>query len=502
MVCELAKFVPSPEEFMSNTRKVRVRFAPSPTGYLHVGGARTAIYNYFFAKAMGGTFYLRIEDTDRKRYNEEALHDLLRDLKWLGLQWDEGPEVGGEFGPYQQSERLDIYAREAKVLLEKGHAYHCFCTEERLQEVRAEQEKTGQPVTGYDRHCRHLAADEVSARLAAGEKSVIRFKVPEDGLTSFDDLIRGPIEYQNALLDDLVLIKRDQYPTYHMASVIDDHYMETSHVLRGDEWISSTPKHVLLYAAFGWEPPCFCHLPVILAAGGGKLSKRKGAASVGDFRDLGYLPEALVNFLALLGWNAGDDREVMTLQEMIDAFTLERISPKAVAFDEKKLEWMNGQHLHHCENTFLATFLRSGLMGAGIDVTVVAEDHLAKIAGLLKTRIHFLRELPEQAKYFFVAPTEYDEKAKAKAWGPGSRPVVEAVRARLGSLSVFDAQNIEKSFGELALELNLKLGSLVHPVRLAVSGVSGGPGLWELLEVVGQSESLRRLAVAEDLMQA
>jgi len=251
-------------------------------------------------------------------------------LKWLGLQWDEGPEVGGPHGPYHQSERLEIYAREAQVLLEKGHAYHCFCSEERLQEVRSQQEQSGQPVTGYDRHCRHLSSEEVQARLAAGEKSVIRFKVPEEGITAFSDLIRGHIEYQNALLDDLVLIKRDKYPTYHMASVIDDHYMETSHVLRGDEWISSTPKHVLLYQAFGWEPPCFCHLPVILAAGGGKLSKRKGAASVGDFRDLGYLPEALVNFLALLGWNAGDDREVMTLQEMIDAFTLERISPKAV----------------------------------------------------------------------------------------------------------------------------------------------------------------------------
>ena len=345
----------------ASNRPVRVRFAPSPTGYLHVGGARTAIYNYFFAKAMKGTFYLRIEDTDRKRYNEEALHDLLRDLRWLGLQWDEGPDCEGDVGPYFQSERLDIYAREIKKLLDSGNAYYCFCTEERLQEVRAAQEKSGAVVTGYDRHCRNIPREEAEERIARGEKAVIRFKVPETGITGFDDLIRGHIEYQNELLDDLVLIKRDQYPTYHFASVVDDHLMGTSHVLRGDEWISSTPKHVLLYKAFGWEPPVFCHLPVILAAGGGKLSKRKGAASVGDFRDLGFLPETLVNFLALLGWNPGDDREVMTIQEMIDVFTLERINPKAVAFDEKKLQWMNGQHIHQADEKFLADYMVKGL---------------------------------------------------------------------------------------------------------------------------------------------
>ena len=274
---------------MSEIQKpVRVRFAPSPTGYLHVGGARTAIYNYFFAKATGGTFYLRIEDTDRKRYNEEALKDLMRDLKWLGLQWDEGPGVEKDCGPYFQSERLDIYHREIKKLLDSGDAYYCFCTEERLNQVRAEQEKSGTSITGYDRHCRNISREEAETRIAAGEKAVIRLKVPEQGITSFDDKIRGHIEYQNELLDDLVLIKRDGFPTYHFASVVDVHLMGTTHVLRGDEWISSTPKHMLLYKAFGWEPPVWCHLPVILAAGGGKLSKRKGAASVGDLRDLGY----------------------------------------------------------------------------------------------------------------------------------------------------------------------------------------------------------------------
>jgi len=488
----------------NSTCPVRVRFAPSPTGYLHVGGARTALYNYFLAKATGGTFYLRIEDTDRKRYNEAALHDLIRDLKWLGLQWDEGPEVGGNLGPYHQSQRLDIYAREVQKLLESGHAYYCFCTEERLEEVRKAQEVSGQNVTGYDRKCRDIPLAEAQARIAAGEKAVVRFKVPLDGITGFNDQIRGPIEYQNALLDDLVILKRDKYPTYHLASVVDDHYMQTSHVLRGDEWISSTPKHVLLYQAFGWAPPVFCHLPVILAAGGGKLSKRKGAASVGDFRDLGYLPEALVNFLALLGWNPGDDREVMTMEEMIAAFSLERITPKAAAFDEKKLEWMNGQHIHHKDSEWLANYMRQDLVGVladtGIDVAAIPQSKLVAIANLLKTRVHFLKELADHSRYFFVAPTQYDEKARAKAWGAGSRALTVAVREQLATLSTFDTHSIEQAFMDVCTRTEQKLGILVHPVRLAVSGVSAGPGLFELLEVVGQAEVLRRLECAEPLM--
>jgi len=328
--------------------------------------------------------------------------------------------------------------------------------------------------------------------------------VPLEGITHFEDQIRGPIEYQNALLDDLVILKRDKYPTYHLASVVDDHYMQTSHVLRGDEWISSTPKHVLLYAAFGWEPPVFCHLPVILAAGGGKLSKRKGAASVGDFRDLGYLPEALVNFLALLGWNPGDDREVMKLEEMIQAFSLDRITPKAAAFDEKKLEWMNGQHIHHKDTTWLANYLRNDLVtvlaGTGVDVDAIPQATLELIAGLLKTRVHFLNELAISSRYFFVAPTEYDEKAKGKAFGSGSRAITESVRKQLASLTQFDHKSIEQAFMDVCTQLELKLGNLVHPIRLAVSGVAAGPGLFELLEVVGQAEVIARLERAEPLM--
>lgn len=483
-----------------NNGKVRVRFAPSPTGYLHVGGARTAIYNYFFAKAMGGTFYLRIEDTDRKRYNETALHDLLRDLKWLGLQWDEGPGCEGDCGPYFQSDRLEIYHREIKKLLDSGDAYYCFCTEERLQEVRAEQEKSHVPVTGYDRHCRNISREEAEARIAAGEKYVIRLKVPETGVTEFDDMIRGHIEYQNEFLDDLVLIKRDGYPTYHFASVVDDHLMGTTHVLRGDEWISSTPKHELLYKAFGWKPPVWCHLPVILDKNGGKLSKRKGAASVGDFRDLGYLPETLVNYLALLGWNPGDDREVMTLKEMIDAFTLERINPKSAMFDEKKLQWMNGQHIHMCDDAFLAGIMKEGLTGLGIDVSAEPETRIAEIVKLLKPRAHFVQDLAQMATYFFRAPTEYDEKGKAKHFGAGSKQIATEVREGLAALTDFTTPVIEKMFYDLAAATGRKVGDMVGAVRLAVSGVTAGPGLWELFEVVGKEEVLRRIDVALPLM--
>ncbi len=488
---------------LQSTRKVRVRFAPSPTGYLHVGGARTAIYNYFFAKATGGTFYLRIEDTDRKRYNEDALKDLMRDLKWLGLNWDEGPGNEGDCGPYFQSERLDIYHREIQKLLDAGLAYYCFCSEERLNEIRAEQKKAGVAETGYDRHCRNIPREEAERRIAAGEKAVIRFKIPESGVTGFDDLVRGHIEYKNELLDDLVLIKRDGYPTYHFASVVDDHLMGTTHVLRGDEWISSTPKHVLLYKAFGWEAPVWCHLPVILdSKNGGKLSKRNGAASVGEFRDLGYLPETLVNYLALLGWNPGDDREVMTLDEMIGAFKLESIHPTAVKFDVKKLQWMNMQHIHTTPNETLLAEMKSGLEKLGISVENESAERLNEIVELLKPRAHFLKDLAEMSVYFFKAPTSYDEKGMRKQWGPGSREIAHAVREMLASVEPFKAAEIEKGFLALAESRGCKLGDLVGAVRLAVSGVTAGPGLWELFEVVGKDETLRRIDVAEPLMQA
>jgi len=462
---------------VQETKPVRVRFAPSPTGYLHVGGARTAIYNYLFAKATGGIFYLRIEDTDRKRYNEDALNDLLRDLKWLGLNWDEGP--------YFQSERLEIYGKAALELIEKGFAYYCFCPEERLQTLEH----------GYDRHCRDLPPEEAKKRIEVGEKFVIRFKTPVEGTTKFSDLLRGEIETPNKDLDDLVLLKRDKFPTYHLASVVDDHSMQTSHVLRGDEWISSTPKHVLLYDAFGWEAPLFCHLPVILAPGGGKLSKRKGAASVGDFRDLGYLPHALVNFLSLLGWSPGDDREVMSLKEMIDAFSLERIHPKAVAFDEKKLEWMNGMHIRALPDSFFADELKK------LYPNYQAEHKFLKVAELLKPRLKFTTELASMSKYFFEAPEKCeDEKAKTKYWTEQSPEHIDLVSKELEKIpnEDFCIKNIEAAFMKVCESNGLKLGLLAQPVRLVICGVGAGPGLWEIIECIGKNECVYRMGRAKN----
>jgi glutamyl-tRNA synthetase len=444
---------------------------------LHVGGARTAIYNYLFAKATGGTFYLRIEDTDRKRYNEDALNDLLRDLKWLGLNWDEGP--------YFQSERLEIYGNAALELIEKGHAYYCFCTEERLQTLEH----------GYDRHCRDLPPEEAKKRIEAGEKFVIRFKTPLEGTTKFSDLLRGEIETPNKDLDDLVLLKRDKFPTYHLASVVDDHSMQTSHVLRGDEWISSTPKHVLLYNAFGWEAPLFCHLPVILAPGGGKLSKRKGAASVGDFRDLGYLSHALVNFLSLLGWSPGDDREVMSLKEMIDAFSLERIHPKAVAFDEKKLEWMNGMHIRALPDSFFADELKK------LYPNCQDESKFLKVAELLKPRLKFTTELASMSKYFFEAPEKCeDEKAKAKYWTEHSIEHIDWVSKELEKIpnEDFCIKNIEAAFMKVCESNGIKLGLLAQPARLVICGVGAGPGLWEIIECIGKNECVYRMGKAKN----
>lgn len=474
---------------------VRVRFAPSPTGYLHVGGARSALFNWLFARKMGGKFLVRIEDTDQSRYNEQALHDLIRDLKWLGLNWDEGPEVGGPHEPYYQSQRLDLYKRHADELLAKGHAYRCFCTPERMDEVRKRQEENKLP-PGYDRHCRDLDPAESDRRAAAGEAYVVRFKAPMTGKTVFNDLVRGEIEYQNHVLDDLVLLKTDGFPTYHLANVVDDHAMEITHVLRGDEWIPSTPRHVLLYKAFGWDPPVFCHLPVILAPGGGKLSKRKGAVSVGEYREKGYLPHALFNFLALLGWSPGDEREKMTLQELVDSFSLERINPKSAAFDETKLEWLNGQYLIETPAQDLYDEVRRLLeqRGYGPDLAAMPEM-LAKHVGLLKDRSKRIDELVDTGLYFWREPDSYEEKALAKHWKPETKERMAKLAAKLGGVE-WNHAALEALYRSEAEEQGIKFADLIHPTRLAVSGLSFGPGLFELLEALGREAVMRRIGTA------
>jgi glutamyl-tRNA synthetase len=480
-------------------QRVRVRFAPSPTGYLHVGGARTAIFNWLFArrmaKSVGGDFLLRIEDTDQARYDAEALKELIADLKWLGLDWDEGPEKGGSHGPYFQSQRLDHYRKYARQLVDGGHAYPCFCTSERLEELREQQKRNSLPA-GYDRRCRNLPPEVAAERVASGERHTVRLKAPFHGETAFRDFIRGPISYQNRVLDDMVLLKGDGFPTYHLANVVDDHLMGITHVLRGDEWIPSTPRHVLIYRALGWEPPVFCHLPVILAEGGGKLSKRKGAASVGDYRDLGYLPEAMVNFLSLLGWSPGDDLEFMEVETLIEKFSLERVHPKSAVFDERKLEWLNGQYFLRRDPEYFLPLVKPLWAKAGVPVDTYPESYLLHCISLLKDRSKRLPDFVDTGLYFFRDPDTYDEKARRKHFGEGSAELLESLATGIEALPEFAEASIEALYREYAERNGRKGGELIHPTRLALSGIPFGPGLFELMVALGKDTVLRRMRAA------
>ena len=478
---------------------VRVRFAPSPTGYMHVGGARTALFNFLFARHHNGRFILRIEDTDRTRFQPDALQEIFSSLEWLGLEWDEGPGGKGEVGPYVQSERADLYRRHASQLLDSGHAYRCFCTPERLESMRREQEQARLPgAGGYDRHCRALSSREVKNKLDAGEPHVVRLKVPDNRLVTFFDEIRGEITTRSDLLDDLVLLKSDGMPTYHLANVVDDHYMNISHVLRGDEWISSTPRHILLYEAFDWRLPVFAHLPVILSPEGGKLSKRRGAASVMDYREAGFLPEALLNFLALLGWAPGDDREIMSCREMIEAFSLERVSAKASVFDRQKLEWMNGQYLAQRDPETLLKPVLDAWEGKGwiSDINPRIREYALQVVRLLQPRSRKILDLIEQAECFFRDPQEYEPKPARKHFRPEAKPRLQLLLAEMKGLNTFSAAELENIYRRVADEMDLSAGKLIHPTRLAVSGVGHGPGLFELMETLGKETVSRRIEKA------
>ncbi|MBE0665684.1 MAG: glutamate--tRNA ligase, partial [Candidatus Aminicenantes bacterium] len=412
-----------------------VRFAPSPTGYLHVGGARTALFNFLFARHHGGIFILRIEDTDQKRFQAEALQEIFASLKWLGLNWDEGPEAGGERGPYFQSQRTALYSRHAEQLLAAGKAYRCFCSEERLARMREEQEKAKMAHgSGHDRHCRLRPEAEVKALLAADAPHVVRLKVPDNRVVVFNDLIRGEISYDSSQLDDLVLLKSDGFPTYHLANVVDDHLMRITHVLRGDEWIASTPKHVLIYDAFGWPQPNFAHMPVILAADGGKLSKRRGAASVLDYQRSGFQPEALLNFLVLLGWAPGGDREIMTLDEMTAAFSLQRVSAKAAVFDETKLEWMNGHYLQQRSQESLLPEVMACWEKLLPPAALADQVYAKKVIGLFKERSKKLIEIAENSGYFFRDPVAYDPQAARKYFKSETISILELLAEKLAAL--------------------------------------------------------------------
>ena len=506
-----------PRAIPADLDEVRVRFAPSPTGSLHIGGAKLVMYNVLFAHGQApregktGTFVLRIEDTDQKRLVEGAAENLLDELRWLGLEWDEGPDVGGPYGPYVQSERQHHYREAAERLIESGHAYRCFCSPERLQQVREDFQKRGLP-PGYDRHCRNLSADEVQAKLDAGERHVVRFRMPREGETIVPDLLRGDITYENEKLEDLVILKSDGFPTYHLAVVVDDHEMAITHVTRGPEWIPTAPLHVRLYDALGWDLPVFAHMPLILAPTGGKLSKRHGGSSVREFREAGYLPEALLNYLALLGWSLDDHTEIFTMDDLLEHFTIERVSASPATFDRNKLDWMNQHWINHLLTVDdLATRCLSFLMESGtIEQGPADASHprfadVKEAAGLLKDRIKFLTEAPDLMSYFlqdelpdYDAATLIPKKADAET----ALKALEAVAGMLPEVDLADEEATEARFRALADELGLKAGQLFMPIRVAATGRTQSPGLFETLRAVGPERVEQRVAQAIEKLQA
>lgn len=473
--------------------KPRVRFAPSPTGYLHVGGLRTALYNYLFAKQNNGTFVLRIEDTDRNRYVEGAVDNLINALKWAGLEYDEGPDKAGAYGPYMQSQRLDIYQKFAQQLISQGKAYYCFCTPERLEALREEQQKQKLPQAKYDKHCLHLSKEEIENNLSRGIQKVVRLNVEPDQKIQFDDVIREYVEFDSNNVDDQILIKSDGFPTYHLANVIDDHLMKITHVIRGEEWLSSTPKHVLLYDAFGWERPLFAHLPLLLNPDRSKLSKRQGDVAVEDYRDKGYLKEALINFVALLGWNAGDDQEFYFIDELIKKFSLERVNKAGAVFDLQKLNWLNAEHLRKKSDTELLGLLKAEIQKSRFKYLNYSDDYLLLIIHAMKERVSFVHEFIESCKYFYEAPTEYEQKSVEKNWKDDTPANLKKLIAEFSKLDAPKKEDYEEALNKVADELKLGKGKLIHPLRLAVSGQSTGPGMYDLLFILGKDEVINRI---------
>ena len=480
-------------------KPIRVRYAPSPTGHPHVGNIRTALFNWLFARHHGGRFIVRIEDTDTSRSVEGAVDSILNGLKWLGMDWDEGPGVGGENGPYFQSQRLKIYCKYAERLVKQGDAYYCYCSPERLKEMREEQARLKQP-PGYDRRCRNLTEKERAQKESEGVKSVVRFKFRREGRTEFSDLIRGKVSFENALIDDFVILKSDGYPTYHLASVVDDHLMAISHVLRAEEWLSSTPRHLKLYQALGFAPPEFAHLPMLLGSDRSKLSKRHGAVSITEYQEQGYLPEAMLNFLALLGWSLDDKTEIMSPPELINNFSLERVSKTAAIFNREKLDWMNGVYIRSLS---LEDFTRQALpfLEKGLPADIkrpLSIEYVRKIMPLIQERAKTLAEVPGLTRFFFHDELSYEPGLLiAKKMEPPSTIVaLETSLEGLEKLTAFDQETLEACLRPLAEELGLKTGQLFGTLRVAITGETAAPPLFETMAVLGRERCLKRIQEA------
>ncbi len=470
----------------------RVRFAPSPTGFLHIGGLRTALYDFLFARHTGGTFILRIEDTDRNRLVEGAVENLLASLRRLGIDIDEGPGRGGDFGPYVQSERLELYHREAQRLLDSGHAYRCFCTPPTLAQMREEQQQKGEFVK-YDRRCLALSQTEIQARLERNEAHVIRLKMPDHRVFSFDDLIRGHVEMDATQSDDQVLLKSDGFPTYHLAAVVDDHYMRISHVIRGEEWLSSTPKHIWLHECLGWQTPLWVHLPLILNPDRSKLSKRMNDVSVESYLQKGYLKEALINFVALLGWHGADDRETFSLEELCAEFSLERVSKSGAVFDLAKLDWMNGWYLR---NLPLEVVVERSLPWFEEEKLPLPDTAtLTQIVAAARERCTLLPELAQYAK-MFLSPAELGPEDLAFLQTEASQKVLRWFQTQLPADGDIDAANLDAIVKNGMTELGLKGKAYYTPLRLALIHQAHGPELPTTFAIMGLKEVQRRLAAA------
>lgn len=471
-----------------------MRFAPSPTGYLHVGGARTALFNWLYARRLGGTMVLRIEDTDVERSSDDMVRGILEGLRWLGIDWDEGPEVGGPHGPYFQSQRLERYRDVVAALVATGRAYRCFCTPEELTARRAEGEAAGGGWK-YDRACAGLTDDDVRRRVDEGAPHAVRFLVPP-GTTAFDDIVHGRIEFANADIEDFVILRSDGFPTYHLSVVADDTDMAITHVVRGDDHISNTPKHVLLFEAIGNPVPAFAHVPLILGTDKKRLSKRHGATSVMEYERQGFLPEALVNFLALLGWSPGGDRELFDRADLIEAFSLDGISGGNAVFNPEKLEWFNQQYIQRMPPEDLARRIEPLLRERALWRESFAADErpwLIALIELLKPRAKRLQDFADSTPYLFSDAIEFDEAAVAKHLTGDARGMLSALADALEPIEPFDRTALEAAARAFADTRGMKFGAVVHPARVALTGRSVSPGLFELMELLSRQRTLERL---------
>lgn len=476
--------------------KVRVRFAPSPTGPFHIGGARSALFNYLFARRHGGEVILRIEDTDRERSSRESEVDIMNSMKWLGINWDEGPDVGGEFGPYRQMERLDIYKKYVQQLFDKGYAYYCYCTEEELEAERREQMSKGEMIR-YTGKCRELSDADKERLEAEGRKAVVRFRVPDDETIYVNDLVRGEVSFESSGMGDFVIIKSDGIPTYNFAVVVDDHEMGITHVIRAEEHLPNTPRQVLIYQALGLKSPEFAHVSLILGKDHSKMSKRHGATSINQYMDLGYLPEALVNFLALLGWAPEGEEELLSMEELIAAFDLDRVSKSPAVFDLEKLQWLNGLYIRNSDikritELALPYFQKAGYASEAPDAEEYAR--LEIVTAAITKYLNCLSEVPQYAEVFFKQDIEFEsEEAKELLKEETVPQVIDTLKAKLAALDALTPESVKKVLKEITKELGLKGKQVYMPIRIALTGQMHGPEIHDIISVMGLEEVLRRV---------